>query len=76
MESKTNVCGILSLVLGIIGMFIFPLWLGIASFVLGLVGISQVPKCNSGRGISVAGVVLGAISIVWYFASLAILAAV
>lgn len=76
MESKTNVCGVISLVLGIIGMFILPLWLGIASLILGLVGISQVPRCNSGKGISIAGAVLGAISLIWYFANLAILAAI
>lgn len=75
MENKTNVCGLISLILGAVGLFVFPLWLGIASLILGLVGISQVPECNSGKGISIAGVVLGAVSIGWYFLSLAVLTA-
>lgn len=63
---KLNICGLVSMILGIIGLFIFPLWFGIASTVLGIVGIATA-GIEKGRGMAIAGLVLGIISILWAF---------
>lgn len=64
MNSNINVCGLISMILGIISLFVFPLWLGIASLVLGVIGIAAG---GEKKGMAIAGTVLGAVSLVWYF---------
>ena len=61
---KLNVCGLISMIFGIVGLFIFPLWFGIASTVLGIIGIVTANN-GKGRGMAIAGLVLGVISISW-----------
>lgn len=61
---KLNVCGLISMILGIIGLFIFPLWFGIASMVLGIIGVATA-GIEKGKGMAIAGLVLGVISISW-----------
>lgn len=61
---KLNVCGLISMILGIIGLFIFPLWFGIASMVLGIIGVATA-GIEKGKGMAITGIVLGAVSIVW-----------
>ncbi len=58
-----NVCGALSLAIGIIGLFVLPLWCGIAAVILGVIGLCKSSVCYSGKGVSISGIVLGAISI-------------
>lgn len=59
-ENKTNVCGIIALIFGIVGLFIFGYPLGGAAIVLGSVGL----KTQSGKGLAIAGLVLGIIDVV------------
>ncbi len=54
------------MILGIISLFVLPLWLGVASLILGIIGIATAGKVK-GKGMAIAGVVLGTISLVWYF---------
>jgi hypothetical protein len=58
---KTNPLAIVSLVLGIIWIF----WLGsIAALIFGYVSLSQIRSRNqSGRGLAIAGIVLGWIGV-------------
>lgn len=65
-NSNLNVCGLISMILGIISLFVLPLWLGIASLILGVIGIATAGEVR-GKGMAIAGVVLGATSLVWYF---------
>lgn len=65
-DSNLNVCGLISMILGIISLFVFPLWLGAASLVLGIVGLATAGE-TKGKGMAIAGIVLGAVSLVWYF---------
>lgn len=63
MNNNVNVCGLISMILGIVSLFILPLWLGIASLILGLCGLVSA----EGKGMAIAGIVLGSVSLVWYF---------
>lgn len=65
-SSNLNVWGLISMILGIISLFVLPLWLGIASLILGVVGIVTAGEVK-GKGMAIAGVILGTISLVWYF---------
>jgi uncharacterized membrane protein len=60
--TSTNGLAIASLVLGILWLF----WLGsLAGLVLGLIALKQIKNRNqSGRGIAIAGVVLGILGLV------------
>jgi hypothetical protein len=55
-NKPSNTLGIISLVTGILGFFIFPIPFGIAALVTGLI---EKPK----SGLAVAGIVLGAVDI-------------
>lgn len=63
MNRDLDVCGLISMVLGILSLFILPLWLGLAALILGIIGL--VSKGKSATAIT--GVVLGCVSLVWYF---------
>lgn len=54
------------MILGIISLFVFPLWLGIASLVLGIIGIVTAGELK-GKGMAITGIVLGGVSLIWYF---------
>lgn len=61
---KLNVCGLLAMIFGLISLLILPLWLGIASTVLGIVGIATA-GIDKGKGMAITGLVLGIFSIIW-----------
>lgn len=51
-EKKTNVCAIIGLVLGIIGT-------PILTIVFSIIGLVKSKKCQSGKGLSIIGLILG-----------------
>ena len=59
MNKELNVLGLISMVIAIIGLFIFGIPCGVASLILGIIGIATAgdPK---GKGMAVTGTVLGA----------------
>jgi hypothetical protein len=61
--SITNGFGLASLIAGIVG-FCVPLIGGVAAVVLGFVGVRRSKITHTGKGMSIAGMVLGGISIV------------
>ena len=67
-ETRTNGFAIASLVCGIIALFLdfFFLIPSILAIVFGVIGIKNSAECNSGRGISIAGIIMGIISIALY----------
>lgn len=60
---RTNIPAILSLVFGITGLsFMFA---ETAALILGIIGIKSSSKTKSGKGMAIAGLVLGAIAIAY-----------
>ena len=65
--------GIISLIAGIIGLFIFGYILGIVAIVTGVVGILY-KKAEESNGLAIAGLVLGILDVVLLFILQTILA--
>lgn len=66
METKFNVLALLSLIFGLVGLFVLPLWFGIAALILSIISFATYQKYNSGKGMTIAGLVLSIIDVVWY----------
>lgn len=58
-----NACGLISMILGILSLFILPLYFGLAALILGVVGLISQGK----SAMAITGIVLGCVSLVWYF---------
>jgi peptidyl-prolyl cis-trans isomerase B (cyclophilin B) len=57
-EQKTNVLAIVSLVISILGF-------NVIAIILGAIGLSQIKKTGEkGRGLAIAGIIIGAVSLV------------
>ena len=64
---KTNTLAIVSLFTGVAGM-LFPFLLPLGAVIMGHIAHSQTKKYNQpGRGIAIAGFVLGYVGLVWGF---------
>lgn len=72
-EKKSNVFAIIGLVLNIIGFFVFPLGLGTSGLICSIIGYTKVDELKSGRGLSIAGIILGAINVIWAIGRLLVL---
>ncbi|MDF3301235.1 DUF4190 domain-containing protein [Streptomyces tropicalis] len=72
--SRTNGLAVASLVLGIIGVFLFNIILGPLAIVFGAVGLRKAPA-KGGAGMAKAGIVLGIVDLVVFGALLAVSAA-
>lgn len=73
-NSRTNGLAVASLVLGIIGVFLFNVILGPLAIVLGAVGLRRAPA-KGGAGMAKAGIVLGILDLVVFGVLLAVSAA-
>ncbi len=64
-EKKLNTCGLLSFILSLVGLFIIAIPLGIASIILGIVGIvkfdKEKQKC---KWMGIAGLCVGAFDVI------------
>ena len=63
MNKELNVLGLISMVIAIVGLFIFVIPCGIASLILGIIGIATAGETR-GKGMAIAGTVVGAIDLV------------
>jgi len=59
-----NGLAVASLVCGIIGIFIFSVILGPLALIFGIIGLQRANRGAKGRGMAIAGIVLGAIATV------------
>ena len=59
MNKELNVLGLISMVIAIVGLFIFGIPCGVASLILGIIGIATAGD-TKGKGMAVTGTVLGA----------------
>lgn len=60
MEQTTSKAGIVALVVGLVGLFFIPLYLGIGAVIAAVAGLSDP---NVKKGLPIAGLVLGIINI-------------
>ena len=59
MNKELNVLGLISMIIAIIGLFVFGIPCGIASLLLGIIGIATAGD-TKGKGMAVTGTVIGA----------------
>jgi hypothetical protein len=71
-QKRTNGMAIASLVVGIIGIFIFQFILGPLAIIFGGVGMGFANRNNgSGKGLAIAGLVLGIIALLLFIVVMA-----
>lgn len=63
MNKELNVLGILSMIIAIVGLFIFGFPCGVTSLILGIIGIATAGD-TKGKGMAIAGTVVGVIDLV------------
>lgn len=64
--NNNNSSSIASLVCGIVSFFVLPFIFGIASIILGIIGIS---KQEEKKSCAVGGIILGIVGVLWAFYS-------
>lgn len=63
MNKELNVLGLISMVIAIVGLFIFGIPCGVASLILGIIGIATAGD-TKGKGMAITGTIIGAIDLV------------
>ena len=64
---RYNVCAIISFVCSLIGLFKYGIIFGIASLVLGIIGVRKCKKDNEkGKWMAIVGIILGVIEIIYF----------
>lgn len=58
-NKELNVIGLIAMILSFIGIFIFGIPCGIASVVLGIIGVATAGEIK-GKGMAITGIVVGA----------------
>ena len=62
-NKELNVLGLISMIIALVGLFIFGIPCGIVSLILGIIGIATAGE-TKGKGMAIAGTVVGAIDLV------------
>ena len=63
MNKELNVLGLISMIIAIVGLFIFGIPCGVTSLILGIIGIATAGE-TKGKGMAIAGTVVGALDLV------------
>ena len=63
MNKELNVLGLISMIIALVGLFIFGIPCGVTSLILGIIGIATAGE-TKGKGMAIAGTVVGAIDLV------------
>ena len=63
MNKELNVLGLISMIIALVGLFIFGIPCGIVSLILGIIDIATAGE-TKGKGMAIAGTVVGAIDLV------------
>ena len=63
MNKELNVLGLISMIIAIVGLFIFGIPCGVASLILGIIGIATAGD-TKGKGMAITGTIIGAIDLV------------
>lgn len=65
-DLKVDAFALVGFISGVVGLLIFPFFLGTVAVVFSAIGLSRISKGKSrGKGFAIAGLVLGIISVVW-----------
>lgn len=72
---KSNGLAIAGFVVSLVSLLLLP-GLGIVGLILSIIGLTKVKVINSGKGLSIAGIIISAIAIVWFIVSLFFLTSV
>ena len=62
-EKKTNIFAIVGFILGLIAFWIYPVWIGVPGLICGAIGLAKSSVLHSGKGLSIAAIVLGCINV-------------
>ena len=63
MNKEINVIGLISMIIALIGLFIFGIPCGVAALILGIIGIATAGD-TKGKGMAIAGTIIGAIDLI------------
>lgn len=63
MNKELNVLGLISMIIALIGLFIFGIPCGVVSLILGIIGIATAGD-TKGKGMAITGTIIGAIDLV------------
>lgn len=63
MNKELNVFGLISMIIALVGLFIFSIPCGVVSLILGITGIATAGE-TKGKGMAITGTVVGAIDLV------------
>ena len=63
MNKELNVLGLISMIIALVGLFIFGIPCGIVSLILGIIGIATAGE-TKGKDMAITGTVVGAIDLV------------
>lgn len=63
MNKELNVLGLISMIIALIGLFIFGIPCGVASLILGIIGIATAGD-TKGKGMAITGTIIGAIDLI------------
>ena len=63
MNKELNVLGLISMIIALIGLFIFGIPCGVTSLLLGIIGIATAGD-TKGKGMAITGTIIGAIDLV------------
>lgn len=63
MNRELNVLGLISMIIALVGLFIFGVPCGVVALILGIMGIATAGE-TKGKGMAIAGTVVGAIDLV------------
>ena len=63
MNKELNVLGLISMIIALVGLFIFGIPCGVPSLILGIIGIATAGETR-GKGMAIAGTIVGAIDLV------------
>ena len=62
-NKELNILGLISMIIALIGLFIFGIPCGVASLILGIIGIATAGD-TKGKGMAITGTIIGAIDLV------------
>lgn len=65
-QKKFNICALLSFILSLVGLIVAALPCGIASVILGIVGlVTFKPETQKGRWMAITGLCIGAVDVLF-----------
>lgn len=68
MNKELNACGLIAMILSLIGLLVFGIPCGLAAVILGILGLITAGE-NKGKGMAITGIVIGAfdaIAVTWF----------